>query len=158
MKPNWSISTVYKCLKRATFTSSELNHCRISKTPQSSACVTSHVVTLGQETTVCHQLQTSAETLKHCSNAKRLDTHWTRPQGKHTELPQGNSLKCAPLLQKTSKLEAAIGAGDRCQQERSQQLSTTLSTIYYTVYHQVSQAAAEIEAGQGNCVTQESES
>ena len=68
MKPNWSNSTVCKCLKKATFASSELNDYRISKTPQSSACVTSHTGTIGQEATVCHVR--GAQTLQ----AVRLDT------------------------------------------------------------------------------------
>ncbi len=51
------------------------------------------------------------------------------------------------LLEKNSKLEAAIGAGDRCQQERSQQLSTALSTIS-CLKQQLKSKQAEANAAQ----------
>jgi len=56
------------------------------------------------------------------------------------------------LLQKTSKLEADIGAGDRCQQERSQQLSTALSTISF-LKQQLNLKQAEANASHRNLKT-----
>ena len=53
------------------------------------------------------------------------------------------------LLEKNSKLEAAIGAGDRCQQERSQQPSASLSTISF-LKQQLKSQQAEINVAQRN--------
>jgi len=67
--------------------------------------MTSHIGTLGKE--VCHQLQKSAQTLL----AMRVDTLDKASGETHTE--QDNPSRCAVLLEKNSKLEAAIGASDR---------------------------------------------
>lgn len=78
-------------MKRATFTSSELNHYHISKSDSIVMCLqTSHLGTLGQETTVYHQLHKPAQTLQ----AMRLDLLYKAVGGTHRaeELSQMQAL------------------------------------------------------------------